>query len=185
MIKKHPHLILLLSLGLLLSTTSTINANEQTTVYKEVGKDGTVSFSDEAKKGSEVIKVKPVTTIPALDIKQNKSLSTQDKQAEHYQSLSIISPANDTAINTGNGSVQVVVQSKPRLRNSDLFQLELDGAVVSTQREASFNLKNVDRGTHTLSIKIIDRNKQTLKVAISTLTIHRPISHPVKIQPVP
>jgi len=184
-IKKHSHLFLLLSLGLLLSTTSTINANEQTTVYKAVGKDGSVSFSDEAKKGSEVIKVKPVTTIPALDIKQNKSLTTQDKQAEHYQSLSIISPANDTAINTGSGNVQVVVQSEPRLRNGDSFELELDGKVVSTQRGTTFSLESINRGTHTLSIKIINRNKQTLKVAISTLTVHRPIRHPVKIQPVP
>jgi len=176
-IKKYTNPVLLLSLGLLLNMTGTLNANEQTTVYKAVSKDGSISFSDEAQKGSEAITVKPVTTIPAIDVKQNKNLTTQQKQTtEYYKSLSIISPANDTAFNTGNGNVQVVVQSEPRLRKRDSFVLELDGTVVSTQREATFNIKNVDRGTHTLSIKIITPNKQTLKAAISTITIHRPIS---------
>lgn len=184
MINKYPRTVLLL--GLLLSTTSTIHANEQTTVYKAVGKDGRVSFSDEAQKGSEEIKVKPVTTVPAIDIKQNKSLSNKNSPvAEYYQSLSIISPANDTAFNTGNGNVQVVVQAKPGLRNSDSFELELDGVLVSTQRATSFNLEAIDRGTHTLLIKIINRNKQTVKAAISTMTIHRPIIRAIRIQPAP
>ena len=181
MIKKHTKAILLLALGLLLNTVGTLNADEQTTVYKAVSDDGSISFSDEAHKGSEAITVKPITTIPAFDVKQNKRLSSEDKQAaEHYQSLSVISPSDDTAINTGSGNVQVIVQSIPRLRNSDLFELELDGAVVSSQRETTFNLKNVNRGTHTLSIKIINRNKQTLKIAISTITIHRPTSRIVR-----
>jgi hypothetical protein len=159
----------------LLSTLSLTHANEQTTVYKAVGKDGSVSFSDEAQQGSEAITVKPVTTIPAIDIKQNRSLSTESPQtAEYYQGLSIVSPANNTAFNTGSGNVQVVVQTSPNLRNSDSFELELDGALVSTQRGTTFNLENVERGSHTLSIRIIDRNKKTLKAAISTITIHRP-----------
>jgi len=185
-IKKCTNPVLLLSFGLLLNTTSTLNANERTTVYKAVSKDGSISFSDEPQKGSEAITVKPVTTIPAIDIKQNKIINTQDKQtAQPYQSLSIISPANNTAFNTGNGDVQVVVQSEPPLRNGDLYELEMDGMVVSTQRATTFNLKNVNRGTHTLSIKIINQNKQTLKVAISTMTIHRPISQPARTQPIP
>jgi hypothetical protein len=185
-VKKFPRTALLLSLGLLLSNTSTIHANEQTTVYKVIGKDGSISFSDKAQKGSEEIKVKPVATVPAMDIKQNKSLSNEDNQtAEYYQALSIISPANNTAFNTGSGNVQVVVQAKPGLRNGDAFELELDGRLVSTQRGTTFNLESVDRGTHTLSVKIINRNKQTLKAAISTITIHRPISRPARTQPVP
>jgi len=175
-IKKNANPVLLLSLGLLLNLAGTLNANEQTTVYKAVSKDGSISFSDEAQKGSEAITVKPVTTIPAIDVKQNKNLTTQQKQTtEYYKSLSIISPANDTAFNTGSGNVQVIVQSEPQLRKRDSFVLELDGTVVSTQRERTFNIKNVDRGTHTLSIKIINPNKKTLKAAISTMTIHRPI----------
>jgi hypothetical protein len=174
-LKKYIKPTLLLSLVVLLNTTSSLNASEQTTVYKAVSKDGSISFSDEAESGSEAIQVKPVTIIPAIEIKQNRNLSTQDKPAaEYYQSLSIISPANDTAINTGSGNVQVVVQSKPQLRRGDSFVLDLDGAAISTQRETTFNLNAIDRGTHTLSIRIINQNQQTLKIAISTMTIHRP-----------
>jgi len=112
--KKYTKPTLLLSLVVLLNTTSTLNASEQTTVYKAVSKDGSISFSDEAKNGSEAIIIKPVTTIPAIDIKQNRSLNTQDKQTtEFYQTLSIVSPPDDTAINTGSGNVQVEVQSTP------------------------------------------------------------------------
>ena len=176
MFKKYTKPTLLLSLVVLLNTTSTLNASEQTTVYKAVSKDGSISFSDEAKNGSEAIIIKPVTTIPAIDIKQNRSLNTQDKQTtEFYQTLSIVSPPDDTAINTGSGNVQVEVQSTPPLRNGDSFVLELDGAVVSTQRDTTFNLNAIDRGTHTLSVRIINQIKQTLKVSISTMTIHRPI----------
>lgn len=178
-IRKYPKPALLLSLCLLFSTTGTLNADEQTTVYKAVSKDGSVSFSDEAQKGSEAISVKPLTTIPAIDIKKNRSLRTQNTPtAEYYQSLSIISPANETAFNTGSGDVQVVVQSEPRLRNGDLFVLELDGTVVATQQATTFNLLSVDRGTHTLLVKIINKNQQALKVAISTMTVHRPIQKP-------
>ena len=185
MITKHKLFAPTLLLSFLLNAANSVNADDQTTVYKAVSEDGSISFSDEAQIGSEAIKVKPVTTIPAIDIKQNKSLSVNDSQAkDYYQSLSIISPSNDTAINSGGGNVAVVVEAKPDLRNSDSFKLELDGTEVATQKGTTFNLNNVDRGTHTLSVKIINRNNQTLKAAISTMTIHRPISQPASVQPI-
>lgn len=176
MIRKHPQTLLCLSLGLLLSSASLLSADELTTVYKAVSKDGSVSFSDEAQQGAEAIKIKPIATVPAIDIKQNKRLATQDKSSvKQYQHLSIISPANNTAFNTGSGDIQVVVQSEPLLKNGDLYVLELDGVEVSAQRNSTFNLKSLDRGTHTLTIKIINPSKQTLNAAISTVTVHRPI----------
>ena len=69
----------------------------------------------------------------------------------------------------------MVVQSEPLLKNGDLYVLELDGVEVSAQRNSTFNLKSLDRGTHTLTIKIINPSKQTLNAAISTVTVHRPI----------
>lgn len=165
----------LLSLCLLLSTTNKLMANEPTTVYKAIAKDGSISFSDEAEHGSEAITVKPIATIPAMDIKQNKTLNPQKtSSAEPYQSLTIVSPGNDTALNSGSGNVQVVVKSIPGLRRGHLFSLELDGVTASTQQANTFTLNAVDRGTHTLTIKILDSQQQTLKAAISTMTIHRP-----------
>jgi len=183
-LKKHLNSMLLLLTGLLLVSASIFSAAEQTIVYKVIAEDGSISFSDEPQEGAKAIQVKPVTTIPAIDVKQNKALTPKQSNSDkagYYQNLSIVSPANDTAFNSGNGNVQVTVQAQPALRGGDLFELQLDGKFIASQRDTSFQLTSVDRGTHTLTVKIVNGNKETLKVAISSMTIHRPVAKPFSI----
>lgn len=174
-----PALILLILTSLSLNHTA--YAADQTTVYKVIEADGSTSFSDQAQTNAEEIKLKPVTVIPATDITQNKVITprpTKNKTQSYYQNLSILSPANNSALHSGDGMVRVLVQSEPELRQGDRFELLLDGDTVARQSERTFQLDTVDRGTHSLVIKIIDRNNKTLKSASSTVTVHRPIARP-------
>lgn len=182
--KRYLNPAFLLASSILIGSTSLIHAAPPTTVYKVIAEDGSISFSDKVQSGSEAVQIKPVTTIPAIDVTQNKALSPTSKNTSstnYYQDLSIISPANNTAFNSGGGIVQVVVQAQPPLRKGDLFELQLDGTVVGNQPDTSFSLSGVNRGTHILTLKIKDRQQKTLKTAVSTITVHRPIARPASI----
>ena len=183
-LKRYLNPAFLLASSILIYSTSLIHAAPPTTVYKVIAEDGSISFSDEEQSGAESVQIKPVTTMPAIDITQNKALSPTPKnklQKNYYQDLRIISPANNTAFNSGGGIVQVVVQAKPSLRKGDLFELQLDGTVIGSQSDTSFSLSGVNRGTHILTLKIKDRQQKTLKTAVSTITVHRPIARPASI----
>jgi len=148
-----------------------------TTVYKVVNPDGSISFSDLPQDDAQQIEVAPVTTIPAIEIKQNLQLSpstTSPPPGAYYQELAISYPTNGAAFYSGNGNIPVNVTVRPELKQGDTFVLLLDGQVMATQRDMVFNLKQVDRGTHTLILKIVDLSKQTIKSTASEFTLHRP-----------
>ena len=148
-----------------------------TTVYKVVNPDGSVSFSDQPQDHAQTLQVAPVTTIPAQKVIQNQKLTPDNKpsaETTYYQSLSISSPADDSAFHSGSGNIQVTVDLNPSLRPGHSLELILDSTPIATQASTQFQLTNVDRGTHTLTIKILDPQQQVLKSSSSKFTLHRP-----------
>ncbi|MCG8326007.1 MAG: hypothetical protein MI673_10860 [Thiotrichales bacterium] len=65
--------------------------------------------------------------------------------------------------------------------------LYLDGSEVGRGNTTAFNLENLDRGTHTLSVTIHDNNeKQLIASDPVTFTLHRhSIQHPPPPPPPP
>jgi hypothetical protein len=153
------------------------NTGDLTKVYKVVGADGSVSFSDQPNEKSETLMVAPVPTIPAIAPGGAKFTPPQiksDKVYNRYSSLAILSPANDSAFYSGSGDVDVILDIKPALLESDQIQLFLDGNLIRSNNQIQSRLQTVDRGTHKLRVKLVSSSGQVYMESTSTFTVHRP-----------
>jgi len=79
-----------------------------------------------------------------------------DEPAASYYRFGIASPENDASVRQNAGNVTVEVALEPALSPDHRLQLLLDGTPVRTGRETTFELVNVDRGTHSLSARVLD-----------------------------
>lgn len=174
---------LLISVVLILTANSAfVEANEKqaadlTKVYKVVGADGSVSFSDQPNNQSEMLMIAPVPTIPAIPLVNSTNIQQAIKEEKpyiRYQSLAILAPANDSAFYSGSGDVDIILDIQPALLEGDKIQLFLDGQLINENAQIQSRLKTVSRGTHELKIKLVSRDGHIHKEAQSVFTVHRP-----------
>lgn len=174
--------LLPLTLFILLTTGvswNTVAANE-TVMYKKVDKNGKVTFTDKPIPGSTPITIKTNTNVvktpkPTLIQRQPKDAPNEDKgeQAFKYEVLSIDSPSNDKAVRANDGDINVIVGITPNIQPQHSLQLLLDGEAVGTaQKGPYFSLNNVNRGTHQLSVKVIDDESKDTVQTSESITFH-------------
>ena len=74
-----------------------------------------------------------------------------------YTAAVIVSPADDMAVRSNAGSLTVVARVDPELQEGHRLQLLLDGAPRGAPgRKPEFHLENIDRGTHSLQLQVVD-----------------------------
>ena len=157
-------------------------ANEQITqVYKTIAPDGSVTFSDTPTDNAQSIRVKPITTVPALSpIKNNKEKTnrynnTSPKQSEiSYNSFSFIQPENNSSFHSAGGTVQVILNLEPNLQSNNKIKILLDGTPIAIKQSLTHTLSNIARGTHTLTGQVMSHDNKILKSTSISFTLHRP-----------
>ncbi len=147
-------------------------------IYKRVLPDGTVVFSDTPSPDAEEVKIRKLDTY-ATPLPKPKSPPSASQAARNtasapagktkafaYTRLAITSPKNDEAIRANNGELPIKLSIEPGL-NTDLghtIVIFLDGQQASDPFTGpAITLSNVDRGTHTLSAKILDGKGNVVK----------------------
>lgn len=171
----------------LLSLAAT-SLNAATTVYKVKNPDGTISYSDQPQDNAEVMQVEPVPTVPAVPVDRSLYDSKpvdDDASANAYSSFVITSPANDQAFQSPEGIVEIRVALEPSLQDSHTLEYWFDGNLHQSTQAPAVQLNNVDRGTHTVQVKIVDGTGKVIENRSSTFTIHRPIARPNQTNPNP
>ncbi|USE37063.1 DUF4124 domain-containing protein [Endozoicomonas sp. SCSIO W0465] len=156
-------------------------------IYKTVDKDGNVTFTDSrpADQPSEEVKLRPITPISPVPGSEPEPLkSAQKPSRELYSSLEIIEPADDATVRTQE-NFMVKIATAPKILAGHKVRLLLNGQVVGeSRRKLTFELKNVDRGTHNLTVEIIDNQANVIKSSSNTIHVHRTIYTPaVSINP--
>ncbi|WJN59193.1 DUF4124 domain-containing protein [Pseudomonas sp. SO81] len=74
-----------------------------------------------------------------------------------YDVLRIIVPEPDATIRDPAGNLIVTASSEPTLRDGHNYRLIMDGQPIGEAgRSPVFPLQNIDRGTHKLSVEILD-----------------------------
>jgi len=152
-------------------------------IYQITDSEGNVSFTDRSEEGA---KEKPIFLPKDITIKKHTADSKQtttkpslgkikkeEQKALPYQSFSVASPADNSAIraNTGNVSFQLKVSPSLQTKFGHRIKAELDGVVRSTGRSQSVLISNIDRGTHVFRAFIVDKSGKQLK-ASSSVTFH-------------
>jgi len=131
-------------------------------VYKYVGEDGVVTYSDTPQPGSVQIEVKPIqqyqapsgpasptqgTTMPALPTPQETT----------YTDLSIKEPKEGDIFSTSTETVTVLGSVTPDLDPAHQVVLTLDGKPYGTpQNMLVFTIGRLERGLHTVQLAVID-----------------------------
>ena len=132
-------------------------------VYKKINPDGTVEFSDQPAEGSEEVQLQQA---PSIKIEKPKSLDylypeRGNSNAQIDYSLKINSPANEETIRDNTGNVTLKGQISPALVSGHRMRWMLDGEVLP-ERGTTISLSNVERGSHTVQMQVVDSDGQVL-----------------------
>jgi hypothetical protein len=131
-------------------------------VYKSVDAEGNVVYTDEPTGDAKPLKLPPLSTVPApasSPARQTSAEQEKSAEAEGYQRISIVSPGPDATIRDNTGAVPVNVEVEPELNSASghRFRYYLDGEAQGNATEsAHISFHNVDRGTHTVEVGVVD-----------------------------
>lgn len=136
-------------------------------VFRRIGPDGQVYFSDQPGPGAERIEVKPVPTIrmqtPVPETRVQPDAGQQEEDA--YAAFSIVSPANDEAVRANNGNVTIRMELEPGLLPGHSIKLKIDGEDgkdMNTVDGLSVQLVSMSRGRHTVEAMVVDDKGKVL-----------------------
>jgi len=121
---------------------------------------GVVQYSDVPGPGAvpvdiAVPKGQPGASAPSVS--GDSGSSQAPASSAGYNSLQIVSPANEASYFDADSVVEVQIEPDPSLRSGDSMYLYLDGKRVGNSGEAnSYSLSSLDRGAHTLTAVIFD-----------------------------
>jgi hypothetical protein len=123
-----------------------------------VAPDGTVSFSDEPVPGAKRVEIPPPSTIELPAPPPPQASAAEPQQTPSYSRLAFLSPSDDEPVRANDGVVEVRLALEPALREDAGHRLRvtLDNEVVRESAPLSFELENVDRGTHSLTATVVD-----------------------------
>lgn len=156
-------------------------------LYKCEDADGNTGYTDEACEGGKEIKLPPLQTYTPVKVPTTSSSPVAGKDLKQaYTQLVITSPKNDKQVYTNTGKVNIVYNLTPELKKAKghKFTMALDGKQLSSKGVTSqIQLSNIDRGTHTVQIFVVDTSNQIL-MSSNTVTFHLQKESLIKI-PIP
>ena len=135
-------------------------------VYRRIGPDGHVYFSDRPGPDAEQIEVTPDKAVrlpPATA--QGDATEQQDTAAPAYSSFSIVSPMNNQGVRANDGDGTVVLKLAPYLLPGHTIMLIITGQndeQILTGENTVFELTNLSRGLHTIEATVLDEEDTVL-----------------------
>ncbi|RJG50562.1 DUF4124 domain-containing protein [Motilimonas pumila] len=149
----------------------------QDKVYRWVDDNGVVHYSDKAVAGAKKvhIKISPSHKVPMKASNQTPAAKAEQAAAKektvNYQAR-IISPENDGTIRDNSGNIFVNVEVTPEFDGDHSLQLLIDGKPLGGKiKSTSLKATNIDRGTHTLQVQLIDKGGKII-ASTSSITVH-------------
>jgi hypothetical protein len=176
---------------LILLTVLAAAAAGATDVYRWVDANGQAHYSDEWRPGAEKIRIE---TAPGYSAPKRPPASDSDAPppppapAGQYQSLEIVSPAQEEVLWNIEGQLRVSLQVKPALQPGHSLRLFLDGERQDLpEGSTAAQLANVVRGVHTLKAAVLSEKGKTLLESQPTTFVVRQtsIANPIVNQPLP
>jgi|GEM_PF-206899 len=110
-----------------------------------------------------------VPTKPLAIPASNRSTKKQDDK-NTYTELVITSPANNATKRDNQGNLTINFRVAPGLKSGHKFVVTLSGKGVYTGTSTIAALKNVDRGTHSIGVKVVDAEGAT-KISATPVSV--------------
>ena len=150
-------------------------------IYRTTDADGNVVFTDAPDANSrpaEKIEIQRTNTAAPPQITPLPDINTPNNNSDAAPpyTVTITSPADETSFPMGPGNFSVSVKVSPPLKKYDGLQLFVDGeAWGSPQRDTLWDLINVFRGQHDLTVAVVNNAGETRAVSAPVrVYVHRP-----------
>jgi hypothetical protein len=160
------------------ANTAQPQADQGPKVYKSVGPDGEVIYSDKPSADSKKVTVpsgesyKPVPPPTSFTPYQAPAKAAAKMPIDNH--VTITSPTNEQSIWSGPGEVQVSVSLESGLGPGQTLEYLLDGKTVYTGTATSHSFKNVFRGAHVLTVRIKSESGDSVASQPVTFYMKRP-----------
>lgn len=142
-------------------------------VYKWTDEFGKVHYSDQPNKMTDKPIDLPESMIYKAPAKPKFELDKPEEKPAYkfYETFKIVSPQNDGTVRSAPGNLSILMQVSPALRSNHSVVVMVDGKEVAKGKSTSVSVSNIERGSHSLSAKIIDDNGRVVKSA-AAVTFH-------------
>ena len=97
---------------------------------------------------------------------QQSEVQTETKSQaknDNYIRLAFLAPKQNQAIRANDGDVSAMVSIKPPLKKGHQLVFSIDGKAMQKGTSRTQNFSNLDRGSHTIAVNVIDEKGKTLK----------------------
>jgi len=162
-------------LGFIFLVTLTISP-VHAEIYKWTDTNGVVHFTDKPHPNAERIELPdPQEYSSPVPTPETPSLPVPAVDAPQYN-ITITQPTEQETLRNNQGYIPVILQIEPDLKAGDKLQLIFDGAELGEPQTAPvFALRDVNRGSHTLAVQIVDENGTIVYTTPAvTFFMHRP-----------
>lgn len=85
------------------------------------------------------------------------------KVSKTYTKLAFLAPKQGQGIRANDGDVSAMISIKPPLKKGHQLVFSVDGKAMGKGKSRTQNFSNLDRGSHTIGVKVIDKRGKTLK----------------------
>lgn len=132
-----------------------------TTLYKVVGKDGSVTYTDVPRPGATPVVLGNPNIADSSSQPKTRPTPPKTVQVNYpdYQ-LTMTSPENGATIRNSLGQINVSASLAPQ--GAGQFQLFLNDSLIETRATPFFQLENIDRGEHHIQIKFLHNSGKIL-----------------------
>jgi hypothetical protein len=135
-------------------------------VFTYIDAQGNRVFTDQPKPGNA--KRVPLATSNRMSVPDSAPARSAKKPEQkplfHYDLLRILVPEPDATVRSTAGEIIVSITSEPGLQKGHRYRLLLDGQPTAEPGISPvFPLTNIDRGTHQLSVEVLDEHGRTVE----------------------
>lgn len=149
-------------LFLLVLVCTTVSAQ----VYKRIGADGKVYFSDQPGADARQVDIAPAQAVSLPPVPgQTGAAQPQNDAGVSYTEFTIVSPSSDQGVRANDGNVTVSLSLQPELMPGHTVMLNVDGEDGEQMKSSggmSIELNNLSRGRHSVDATVVDAEGNAL-----------------------
>ena len=143
------------------------SATASAEIFRRIGPDGEVYFSDRPAPDAKPVDVRlaPTVRLPSAPPPANTS-DTADKgdggeplMVPEYAQFSIVKPSHNQGVRANDGSVTIYLELQPPLMPGHTIELTIDGEdgeKIHAGEALNFNLSDMSRGRHIVTARVVD-----------------------------
>ena len=148
-------------------------SSSSTTIYKVVGEDGSVTYTDKPQKNAEPLAFdgKTQNVVTAAKVPPPPPLKLDSPKPKYR--VVIKSPAPEATIRNNLGEITISA-TQTGAPKAPIYRLIFDDAPIASNNSGVFKLSGIHRGAHTYKVELTNNTGKTLASSpVQTLYLHQ------------